>query len=268
MERRNAGCKRIPGFGTKLAYSVSIPLIKTYFFARAPFEIFQMKCEIELSTASADRVERWHADGKAYEKRTHVSCRPNIYTSTADERDVVFIRDVEELDQSPTYSFVTVSPRVELRYDPQKCNPDKAYCQKMDICFFMDKPTTSIFFSTWLAPLLLVAVLCTLNVLNPYDGAGPSLDSSVGIVFAVVSILPSLKPVGETDGSLTSNDVMILGLFIGVMLTSMRHRNLGPANDFSSPVKAMGMVRWHGRLTRTGLPRAMQQLLQLLAVAA
>ena len=42
--------------------------------------------------------------------------RPNILASLKDERELVIIRDVAEIDKSPTYSMVTPVPYVEMEY--------------------------------------------------------------------------------------------------------------------------------------------------------
>jgi hypothetical protein len=78
------------------------------------------------------------------------------------------------------------------------------------------------------APLLFVAALSVLNVFNDDTGEGPDLENSIALCLTIVFVLPGLQVQGRGNTNtgtldyLLNNNMIILFLFVGLALTSIR----------------------------------------------
>lgn len=90
----------IPDFGIRTTYNVVLPTKRTQIFSAFPFQIYQISCLVELSTLAVIR------DSGEYE------LRPDIRLWSQDERQLLVIRGVEELNSTENYALVTGSPKV------------------------------------------------------------------------------------------------------------------------------------------------------------
>ena len=62
--------------------------------------------------------------------------RPNLMVSTKDERSLLIVRKVKELDvHLRTLSLMCPAPQVKLKYEL-----DKAYAPKYELCFYVEEP--------------------------------------------------------------------------------------------------------------------------------
>ena len=81
------------------------------------------------------------------------------------------------------YSLFNESPQVEVRYDV-----GKNYSPKYMVSFFVEENQQQKVFAL-LGPLILVAVLTTLNVVNN----PPALDNSISLALTIVFLLPEIE---------------------------------------------------------------------------
>ena len=203
----------IPDFGEKTTYNCAIPMQKNLLFALAPFEVYEFKCLIELSTNTKTM------NGKSYQ------VRPNIMLSERDERELFIVRKQNELDAVDTYTIVTEAPRIRAIYDCKK-----EYCPKYEVTFYLEQPMHFKLVTIYL-PLLLIATLATLNIYNGMgvDVGGADLENSIAIALTLVFILPGLAPTG-TDTvhgkGFGRNDFAIMLLFGGILIGSILHPSL------------------------------------------
>eukprot|EP00729_Bicosta_minor_P010757 gene10757-31660_t len=186
----------VPHFGTRSTYNCTIPMNKDSVFTIPPYEITRCHALIELQTSSLK-----YTDTK--EKTTKTSnVRPNIYLNSEDERELFVCRK------------------------PADLNRTSSYCPKYEVSFFLEKPALAGMITTF-APLLFVALLSILNVMNA-DGEGPALDNSISLALTVVFVLPALQVQGRGNTGTSfvdyifDNNVIIFFLFLGMAFTSLR----------------------------------------------
>ena len=116
---------------------------------------------------------------------------------------------------------------------------DKSYSPKYELSFYVEEPWGAKVIRSVL-PIFLVAALSTLNVINKTED-NANLENSIAISLTLVFLLPELKPhtifTQRKDGggggggggwfggvgaitAVTSDDLMIILLFLGLVLAS------------------------------------------------
>eukprot|EP00039_Didymoeca_costata_P006015 m.86775 g.86775 ORF g.86775 m.86775 type:complete len:486 (+) comp13071_c0_seq4:135-1592(+) len=218
----------IPELGTRTVFNVTIPTVRVPIFQDFPYNVYEVRAIIELSTSSV----------KEYQ------LRPNILLNTHDERCLVEIRDMSELGcRLWNSSIITPAPRVKVIYEKKK-----RYSPKYVVSFFLEEPSTANMIRT-IFPIVLIAILSTLN----YQ-AGGNLENSISISFTLVFLLPQMQPTIRAmnifypaDGTIyksydffryiSANDILIMTLFTGLVLASLNVQLpftfLGPVQDTS-----------------------------------
>jgi len=194
----------IPDFGIRTTYNVVLPTKRTQIFSAFPFQIYQISCLVELSTLAVIR------DSGEYE------LRPDIRLWSQDERQLLVIRGVEELNSTENYALVTGSPKVTMLYDTKK-----KYCPKYEFAFYLAIPALQSFFSVYM-PMLLVTIYSTVNVFND-AGSASQLDNAVAIATVIVFVLPQLNTESKGQDTFGTDELFIVLMFIGLILTGLIH---------------------------------------------
>ena len=237
--------QKIPHFGTRTVFNVVVPMNKEPVFLNFPFQVYKLKAMIELSSASFRN-----------DNNGEFQLRPNLMVSTKDERSLVSVRKLKELDvHLRTLSLIFPELQVSLKYET-----DKSYSPKYELCFYVEDPWGAKVIRSVL-PIFLVAALSTLNVINKtLDNA--NLENSIAISLTLVFLLPELKPhttfftkkrdgdgkgVGGSHASswaimpaidITSDNLMIIFLFLGLVLASCNWSNESIAQQMQDKICA------------------------------
>ena len=187
---------------------MAIPLNKDVIFGLTPFEVSKAAFLFEIESEEVDYYE-------GGEMRT-AEVRADILVNTVDERELVIIHDPTELDKSDTYAFASLAPKISMYYQRKK-----QHCPKFDMTLYIEKPVVSSFDPNTLMPIVLVAVLGTINVILA-DDAGPDLGNSIAIALTAVFVLPVLATgeavFGQSGWWMTGP---IYSLFVGIILASL-----------------------------------------------
>ena len=189
-------------------YNVAIPLDKDVIFGLTPFEVSKAAFLFEIQSEEIDYYEGGQV--------CTADVRPNILINRVDERELVVIRRAEEMDKSDTYAFASLAPKLTMVYDKKK-----EHCPKFGMTLYIEKPVVSAFDPNTLMPIVLVAVLGTLNTFIAEEG-GPDLENSIAIALTAVFVLPALATgeavKGQSGWWMTGP---IYSLFIGIILASL-----------------------------------------------
>jgi len=199
-------------------------MTKTPIFNVAPYEIIRCDALIELQTDSITYKDGKDEKGKPTGKGKTITSpvRPDIYINTDDERELFICRKPEDLNHTTSYNMTVNAPKVVAIYDKKK-----NYCPKYNVSFYMEVPVFGKLITVF-APLVFVAALSVLNIFNDGTGEGPNLENSIALCLTVVFVLPGLQVQGRgtTHSSkfdyLLNNNMIILFLFVGLTLTSVR----------------------------------------------
>ena len=111
---------------------------------------------------------------------------------------------------------VVHSSKVTMLYDTKK-----KYCPKYEFAFYLAIPALQSFFSVYM-PMLLVTIYSTVNVFND-AGSASQLDNAVAIATVIVFVLPQLNTESKGQDTFGTDELFIVLMFIGLILTGLIH---------------------------------------------
>mmetsp|Transcript_3455 Transcript_3455/g.4666 ORF Transcript_3455/g.4666 Transcript_3455/m.4666 type:complete len:430 (-) Transcript_3455:120-1409(-) len=229
--RRSEKCVRSKC--TKATFQMSAPLDVDTIFDVFPFKAYKASVLVELSSSTI-------------EEETH-RVRPNLLVAKHDTRnnlsiqlpyinkmqeartnDSQLLEDLKDkMDKMQDYDFITPFPNVEYIYDKKK-----KYCPKCRITFYLVQQGNSKMIEI-IAPMLLISILNTLNVIN--DEKVENVDyiaNSAAFTLTAAFILPSIFSKANRNKVFTVNTVYVFLVFVGLALSSFPDDMVG-TNGFA-----------------------------------
>eukprot|EP00957_Ditylum_brightwellii_P111354 8493156-Ditylum_brightwellii.AAC.1 len=229
--RRSEKCVRSKC--TKATFQMSAPLDVDTIFDVFPFKAYKASVLVELSSSTI-------------EEETH-RVRPNLLVAKHDMRnnlsiqlpyinkmqeartnDSQLLEDLKDkMDKMQDYDFITPFPNVEYIYDNKK-----KYCPKCRITFYLVQQGNSKMIEI-IAPMLLISILNTLNVIN--DEKVENVDyiaNSAAFTLTAAFILPSIFSKANRNKVFTVNTVYVFLVFVGLALSSFPDDMVG-TNGFA-----------------------------------
>jgi len=189
----------------KTTFELNAKLDKTVKFDSFPFKIITATATIEL---------------QSIKKSKNTLLRPNLLVNETGKymNMIQHIGNLkyatDKMDQSLNYDFITPLPTVRYKY-----NHEKGYCSKLEVTFYMLESSSHSKFVQIIFPMLLIAILNTINV-SKADESG-FVSNASAFALAAVFILPSIIGEAKTRSIFNSNNFYIMFIFIGLAFSSI-----------------------------------------------
>jgi len=130
----------------------------------------------------------------------------------------------DKMDKMKSYDFITPFPKVEYLYDE-----NKKYCPKCKLTFYLVEVDNSKLVEI-LAPVFLISILNTLNVINTdtdIDIVDYIANSATLALTAAFFILPNIYSKANRTKSFTNNTAYVILVFLGLSLSSFPEALIG-----------------------------------------
>jgi len=222
-----------------MIYQMKAPLVLDIVDDLFPFRIVQASLTMELSKrklTESDLMLRPNIQvAESKENKTdNVSLqRPEVKEGEEGNEDKIIAALKNKLEASKKFDLITPFPRVEYICE-EKGN--EKYCAKLRMTFFMAEEGISQVIEV-IAPMLLIATLNTLHVLNNDVAANDYIANSATLALTAVFLLPSIKDVSNKTRWVTANNLYIVLVFIGLAFSSFPEDMIG-----TKAVAITGMV--------------------------
>jgi len=129
------------------------------------------------------------------------------------------------MDHMKTFDLISPFPQIEYFVEGKD---DDEYCSKFKVTFFLAEEGISKVIEV-IAPMLLIATLNTMHVLNNDADAGATdyIANSATLALTAVFLLPNIKGESNRTEWLTFNNLYIFLIFIGLALSSFPQDMVG-----------------------------------------
>jgi len=214
-------------------YQVIAPLEIQTEYDRFPFKTVRASVMIELSSSAfADNRKRptllLHKSDKGQNVALQLPLKRNTKGLSDNEMEKEFIK---KMDKSIAYDLITPYPEVSYLYDKKK-----EYCPKFEVSFYMVESGISKLIGI-IFPMILVAVLNTLQVLGEQPDSGAFIANASTFALTAVVILPHIITKKKLETVFSLNNLYIMFIFTGLSLSSI------PEATFESTIPAkIGMI--------------------------
>ena len=208
--------------------AVKLPTDRYTILDADPFCIIAVTCLLELTSTDGSTPEGYTQSEVSSEEEKiggrsfNVTLRPDLWAHLQDPRNLVTVKDHEDIDHCRCYDLVNPSPTIEYFHDK---TDGRLYVPKMRITFFMEKYAYGNFFET-LLPIIFCNLASTLNfVFNAGAGCRAEssvndfLDNSLTLGLTVIFLIPRLV---QREAFVTTNfsldDLFVLGVMVSLIL--------------------------------------------------
>jgi len=209
----------------KKSHQLNLPLEVEDYYDGFPYKIVTASVLIELGSSAINDQRRrpnlllgkdHKATNVAMQTVQHIIEAHDIKNSNNSIREVLTETDfTKKLDKSKSYDFVTPFPQVTYLYDTKR-----GYCSRFRVTFYMVESGFSKFVKI-VFPMLLIAILNTVNVLDRDVESTNFLNNAATFALTAVFILPSVIGNSNSQNILSMNNVYIILVFVGLALSSI-----------------------------------------------
>lgn len=209
----------------RTTFELDAKMEKSIKFDTFPFRIISASATIELKSSTTGG---------------NVTLRPNLLVNKKSKNMTQMQRSGkikgndpieairEKMDQSLNYNFITPFPKIRYQHD-------KDYCSKFKVTFYMLESSSYSKLVQIIFPMLLIAILNTINVINADESE--FIGNASTFALTAVFILPTIIGQAKTQHIFTPNNVYIMLVFIGLALSSISETLAG-----TKILKLLGMI--------------------------